>query len=445
MSKSTRLLTATYILSYVAASAPEVVTTDRIAAQVDEHPTRVRQIVAGLVKAGLLVASRGAAGGVSLKKAASEITLFDIQRAVQDGSLLALHLVEPKSEWAGKSQVHLVFENLRDELESRIQSYLEEHTLDQTYAPIIVPFSPGGTSDILARALGEHLGSGLGAPALVEHVPDRAKRRSAGHPAAAAHGPSLSIMTNSGVLSAALSQPDRDPAEIFVPVTLLAESEMILAVSASSRWTSVSALTTAAKAATLLDKPPLRFASVGDGSVSHLCGELFQRAAGLVLQHRPYEGAQPAVQALIAGEVDLYFGTPPTFLPHLRAGTVRALATTAPSLTSHKSEAILELPCMADSHPGFEVVGWQGVFAPAGTGAKALARLHDRVVEVMARPEVKRRLARQGFQLVTCSPQELADRIRTEVALWRDRLQSAGIEPHAAAPPTNSRAKSAEP
>ena len=221
---------------------------------------------------------------------------------------------------------------------------------------------------------------------------------------------------------------------------------MILAVSASSRWTTVSALAKAAKAAKVRGKSLLRFASVGDGSVSHLCGELFQRAAGLVLQHRPYEGAQPAVQALIAGEVDLYFGTPPTFLPHLRAGSVRALATTAPSATSlQKSESMPELPRMADSYPGFEVMGWQGVFAPAGTGTKAVARLHERVVEVMARPEVKRRLARQGFQLTTCSPQDLAERIKTEVALWRERLQSVGIELHAAARTTNSRAKSAEP
>ena len=103
MSKSTRLLTATYILSYVAANAPEVLTTEKIAAQVDEHPTRVRQIVAALVKAGILAASRGAAGGVSLKKPAPEITLYDIQRAVQDGSLLALNLFTPKSEWAARA------------------------------------------------------------------------------------------------------------------------------------------------------------------------------------------------------------------------------------------------------------------------------------------------------------------------------------------------------
>jgi len=431
MSKSTRLLTATYILSYVAANAPEVVTTDRIAAQVDEHPARVRQIVAGLVKAGLLVGSRGASGGVSLKKAPAEITLFDIQRAVQYGSLLALHLVEPKSEWAGMSQVHLVFENLRDELESRIRSYLEEHTLDQTYTPIIVPFSPGGTSDILARALGEHLGSGLGAPALVEHVASRRKRAGteSSRQHATAAGAGLSIMTNSGVLAAALADPKTDPTEIFVPVTLLAESEMILAVSAASRSTSVSALIKAAKAATAAHKPPLRYASVGRGSVSHLCGELLQRAAGVVLQHQAYEGAQPAVRALIAGEVDLYFGTPPTFLPHVRAGSVRALATTAPaSAALQKADALAELPRMAGSYPGFEVTGWQGVFAPPGTGPKAVARLHDRVVEVMSRPDVRRRLARQGFHLTTCSSRDLVSRIKAEVAQWRLRLMDAGIE-----------------
>jgi len=422
MSKSTRLLTATYILSYVAANA-EVVTTERIAEQVDEHPTRVRQIVAALVKAGLLSASRGATGGVSLKRPAAEISLRDVQEAVQDSSLLAFHLFEPKSEWAGKSRVHLVFENLRAELESRIQAYLAEHTLDQTYAPIIVPFSPGGTTDMLARALGEHLGPGLGAPVLVEHLPKRQR----GAPAALrphvtqAHlgGTTLSIMTNSGVISAALADPALDPLRSFVPVALLAESEMILAVSAGSRWRTVTALARSARAR----RARLRFASVGRGSVSHLAGELFQRAAGIELEHVAFEGAQPAVQALIAGDVDLYFGTPPTFLPHVRSGVVRALATTA----LHKAEVFPDLPRMADTYPGFEIEGWQAVFAPPGTSASVVAQLHERVTAVMALPEVRRRLTRQGFRLASSTPEQLAQRVREEVAHWRKLVTGRGI------------------
>lgn len=417
MSKSTRLLTATYILSYVAANAPEVVTTERIATQVDEHPTRVRQIVAALVKAGLLAAARGASGGVSLKRPAAQITLHDIQQAVQDGSLLALHLFEPSSEWAGKSSVHLMFENLRDELEKRIRDYLDEHTLDQTYAPIVVPFSPGGTTDILARTLGEHLGAGLGAPVMVEHRRDAdahtTHARLAGRP--------LTIMTNSGVLSAALAPGGADRQDAPVPVTLLAESEMVLAVGAGSRWTDVEGLARSARASRAR---PLRYASVGHGSVSHLCGALFGKAARAVLEHRVYDGAQPAVQALIDGEVELYFGTPPTFLPHVRAGNVRLLATTAPQ----GSEAVPELPRMADRYPGFEVVGWQGVFAPVGTPRPEIERLHRRIAQVMERPEVRKRLARQGFRVATCTPGQFSERIEAEVAGWRGKLEASGIE-----------------
>ena len=425
MSKSTRLLTATYILSYVAANAPEVVTTERIAEQVDEHPTRVRQIVAALVKAGLLSASRGAAGGVSLRRSASEISLRDVQEAVQDSSLLAFHLFEPNSEWAGKSRVHLVFENLRAELEARIHAYLAEHTLDQTYAPIIVPFSPGGTTDMLARALGEHLGSGLGAPVLVEHVPRR--RRAAPAPVrphmtqAQLDGRTLAIMTNSGVLSAALADPGIDPTKAFVPVTLLAESEMILAINARSRWVGLKSLVKAARS-----RPGrLKVASVGRGSVSHLSGALFERAAGIELTHVAFEGAQPAVRALMAGEVDLYFGTPPTFLPHVRSGALRALATTA----ALRADVFPELPRMADLYPGFVVEGWHGVFAPAGTGAGEVQRLHDRVVEVMALPEVRRRLARQGFRIATSTPEQLHARISAEVARWRELITLTGLRP----------------
>jgi Rrf2 family protein len=425
MSKSTRLLTATYILSYVAANSPEVVTTERIAEQVDEHPTRVRQIVAALVRHGMLSTSRGAAGGVSLKRPAAEISLRDVQEAVHDSSLLSFHLFEPKSEWAGMSRVHLVFENLRGELENRIHSYLAEHTLDQTYTPIIVPFSPGGTTDILARTLGEHLGPGLGAPVLIEHLPQR-NRRNAGAglrahvTQAKVGGTTLSIMTNSGVLTAALADPKSDPTGVFVPVSLLAESEMILAVNAKSRWSSVPKLAKAARS-----KPGrLKFASVGNGSVSHLAGELFMRVAGIELAHRSYEGAQPAVQALIGGEVDCYFGTPPTFLPHVRSGMIRPLATTA----LHKADVLPDLPRMADFYPGFEMVGWQGVFAPPGTSHAEVKKLHKRVAAAMALPEVKKRLARQGFRLATSTPEQLAARIATEVAHWRALVAASGID-----------------
>ncbi len=421
MSKSTRLLTATYILSYVAANAPEVVTTERIAEQVDEHPTRVRQIVAALVKASLLSASRGAAGGVSLRRPASEISLRDVQEAVQDSSLLAFHLFEPCSEWAGKSRVHLVFENLRAELESRIQAYLAEHTLDQTYAPIIVPFSPGGTTDILARALGEHLGTELGAPVLVEHRP-KGRRASALRPhmtQTQVGSRTLSIMTNSGVLSAALADPTIDPVKAFVPVALLAESEMILAVNARSRWKSVKDLANWART-----RPgKLRYASVGRGSVSHLAGTLFERAAGITLEHVAFDGAQPAAQALMAGDVDLYFGTPPTFLPHVRSGALRALVTTA----AHRAEVFPDLPRMADTYPGFDVEGWQGVFAPTGTAAAEVTRLHERVMNVMALPEVRRRLTRQGFRLAASTPEALVARINAEVTRWRDLVALTGL------------------
>lgn len=419
MSKSTRLLTATYILSYVAARAPEVVTTEHIAEQVDEHPTRVRQIVAALVKSGLLSATRGAAGGVSLARPATEISLHDIQTAVQDGSLLALHLFEPKSEWAGKSSVHLVFENLRDELQQRIDSYLGQHTLDQTYTPIVVPFSAGGTTDILAHTLSEHLGPELGAPALVERSAGQRRAAAAASDTLRPHmtraevgGSTLYVMTVSGVIAEALGGQASTTA--FEPVTLLAESEMVLAVSASSKAHSVADLVRLARTAAARGKH-LRFASVGEQSVSHLSAELFCRAAGVALEHVVFSGAQPAVQALMAGEVDLYFGTPPTFLPHLRSGQLRALATTA----AQRAAALPDLPRMSDTYPGFDVVGWHAVFAPAGTPPAAIKRLRARIVEVMSLADVKSRLHRQGFKLVVSTPAELAARVEQDIARWR--------------------------
>jgi len=168
----------------------------------------------------------------------------------------------------------------------------------------------------------------------------------------------------------------------------------------------------------------LRYASVGHGSVSHLSGALFERVAGLRLDHRPYGGARPAVQALIDGQVDLYFGTPPTFLPFARAGGVRLLATTA----LRKPEAFPDLPRMADIYPGFEVSGWQGVFGPPGLAPAKTEMLHDQIVAIMSRPDVRKRLVRQGFRIATSTPEELAERIENEVSRWRDKLAESGID-----------------
>jgi tripartite-type tricarboxylate transporter receptor subunit TctC len=436
MPKSTKLVTATYIMSYVAASSPDLVTTDRIARKVDEHPTRVRQIVAGLVKHGLLSATRGASGGVTLARPAAEITLRDITAAVHDASLLGFHVRDPHSEWAGKSKVHPLFENLRAELDGYINAYLARNTLDQTYTPIIVPFAPGGTTDLLARTLAEHLGVALGEPVRVEHKPQRAGAINPQHfTHATVNGRTLLVMTNSGVLSATLADPKADPVSTFVPVTLLAESEMILAVRSASRIRSVADLVRAAKA-----RPgTLTFASVGYGSVSHLAMELFRRAAGIDVAHVPYEGAAPAVAALIAGKVAAYFGTPPTFLPHVTSERLRALATTA----LEKADVLPELPRVADTYPGFEITGWQGVFAPPGTSRAEVSRLNAQIVRVFSQPAVKAKLRKAGFRVATSTPPELAERIVAEVAKWRMLVSAANIEiapgkPHARAKRTTA-------
>jgi tripartite-type tricarboxylate transporter receptor subunit TctC len=162
---------------------------------------------------------------------------------------------------------------------------------------------------------------------------------------------------------------------------------------------------------------------VGHHSVSHLSAELLQRAADIRLEHVALDGAQPAVQALMAGGVDLYFGTPPTFLPHIRSGKVRALATTA--AVSHRGAALPDLPRMADTFPGFEVIGWHAVFAPAGTTPAQVKKLRARIVEVMSLAEVKSRLLRQGFRLATSTPEELAARVQADIAQWRGLLQTS--------------------
>lgn len=420
MSKSTKLVTATYILSYVAACDPEVVTTERIAEKVDDHPTRVRQIVSSLVKRGLLHATRGGRGGVQLARPAAQITMRDIQEAVQDQSLLSFHLRDPVSEWAGKSQVHSLFLGLQAELDQRIRQYLDEHTLDQTYTPLIVPFAPGGTTDVLARTLGEALNPGRKDPVLVEYRPaGSAGPLGALGTAAQMGGRTLVIATNSSVVAAALAPGGEARLAAYVPVAQLTTTELILAVRANEPPETLDALLRTAA----LRRGSVKYASVGPGSMSHLAAEWLQHESGTRMKHVPFAGAQPAVNALLAGKVSFYFGTPPTILPHVQAGSLKALATTG----RKRSALLADTPTVMERFPGFEVTGWQGVFAPATTPARGIRQLGGDIGAALKQPQVRSRLRRQGFTISESTPKEFAAAVTHEVALWRERIEALGI------------------
>ena len=421
MSKSTKLVTASYIMSYVAACDPQVVTTDRIAEKINDHPTRVRQLVSALVKRNLLVATRGGRGGVQLSRPATEITLRDIQEAVQDQSLLAFHVPEVTSEWADKCNVHTVFENLHAELDLHIQRYLADRTLDQTYTPLIVPFAPGGTSDVLARMLGEALNPGRKQPVLIEYRPAGPVSPLIDIGTSAKMGDlALVIATNSGIVAAALAPGGEERLAAFAPVAQLTTTEMILVVRSDAPFQTLEAMLDAAR-----KKPKsIKFASVGPGSLSHLAAEWLQRESGTRMAHQPYAGAQPAVNALLSGKVAFYFGTPPTVLPYLHNGTLKALASSG----RRRSTLLTNTPTLTEFFPGFAFTGWQGVFAPSATSPRDLKKLREQIAATLKQPQIRSTLRRQGFTISETTPQEFAASVTDEIETWRERIQALKIK-----------------
>jgi tripartite-type tricarboxylate transporter receptor subunit TctC/DNA-binding IscR family transcriptional regulator len=421
MSKSTKLVTATYILSYIAACGPEVVTTDRIADEIDDHPTRVRQLVSSLVKHGLLVAHRGGRGGVQLARGADQITLRDVQEAVQDQSLLSFYVPDPISKWAGKCNVHTLFEDLHSELNAHIRRYLEHHRLDQTYTPLIVPFAPGGTSDVLARMLSDALNPGRKRPILIEYRP-AGPVNPLGEIGTHAQlsGQALVIATNSGIVSAALAPGGAERLAQFVPVAQLTTTEMILAVRSDAKTDSLESLIAAAR-----KKPgTVQYASVGPGSMSHLGTEWLQRAAGVRFKHHAFAGAAPAVAGLLAGKVAFYFGTPPTILPYLHSGRLAALATTG----RRRSTLLTNTPTLAESFEGLEFTGWQGVFAPSTTPQAEIKRMREQIAKALKQPQARAQLRRQGFTVSEATPAEFEKTVAQEIATWRARIEEFRIK-----------------
>ena len=286
----------------------------------------------------------------------------------------------------------------------------------------IVPFAAGaGINDIMARLVGQHLGAGLGQPVVIEN---RAGAGGiAGTEAAAKAAPDgyTFLMTNvSLVTSAYLYKLSYDPQKDFVPVTLVATSPLILVVNPSVPASSVQELVAFAKA----NPGELTFGSGGVGSTPHLSVELFKSAAGFDALHVPYKGGAPALNDLIAGQLSFMIENVPGTMPFVKAGKLRALAITS----AERSPLVPSLPTMAESGvPGYEVLGWQGLFAVAGTSREIVARLQAEVAKVLRMPEVRDRLAALGAEPVGSAPDEFAAFVRDEHARWSRVIREKGI------------------
>ena len=289
---------------------------------------------------------------------------------------------------------------------------------------IIVAYPAGGANDIVARAIGQELTQELGQPMVIENKSGAAGI--IGADAAAKSPPDgYTLFMAAGAHTLAPSLHKSLPYDIvrdFQPVSLAALGTYLLVVHPSVPANSVKELIELAKS-----KPgSLNFASSGAGAPPHLAGVLFQKLAGVELNHVPYRGDTPAIADMIAGHVQLGFMSIQPLMPQVKAGTLRALAITS----GKRSAAMPELPTIAESGlPGYDIGTWWGLLAPAKTPRPIVDRIAAAMRKVTAIPSVKERFAAGGIAAQSNLPDEFAAMIKSEVVCYRELASAAGVQP----------------
>ena len=289
---------------------------------------------------------------------------------------------------------------------------------------LIVAFPPGGTSDVVARALAQKLNESFGQPVLVENRPGAGGNLGAELVAKApADGYTLLICTPAELaINASLySKMPYDPVKDFTPVTLATSAPLILVVHPALPVKTVRELNALAKS-----RPrELNFGSAGSGSSPHMAMELLREMAGIQINHIPYKGTAPAITDLHGGHIQAFFSGMPPALPQVRAGRLRALAVT----TAKRSPLMPDLSTMIESGlRGFVIDNWQGVLLPANTPRDIVTRLNSEIVRILALPDIKQRLSEQGAEPAGTTPEQFAAYIQSEIGKYADIIRKSGAK-----------------
>jgi tripartite-type tricarboxylate transporter receptor subunit TctC len=288
-----------------------------------------------------------------------------------------------------------------------------------------VPYPAGGGTDIVGRVLSQKLHESLGQPLVIDNRGGAGGTIGTALAAKSApDGYTLLLVPTSHVINPSIyAKLPYDTEKDFAPITMVASAAILMAVNPSVPAETVRGFVEAAKASpqALAD-----YGSAGAGTVFHLTGELFKQLTGLPLQHVPYRGGGPTVTALLAGDIPLAFETMLALQPHVRAGTLRALAITSP----RHSATMPEIATTAEAgFPALVADNSYGLFAPTGTPAQILARLHEATIAALALPDVRDRLREQGAEVVGNSPAELAAYVAAEIPKWAALARRAGVKP----------------
>jgi tripartite-type tricarboxylate transporter receptor subunit TctC len=294
---------------------------------------------------------------------------------------------------------------------------------------IVVPFAPGGTTDILARALAPELSRAFGQQFIIDNKPGAGGNVGAAEVARAPNDGYTFLMGTvgtHGINVSLYSKMPYDPVKDFAPVTLVAGVPNVLvmnpAKAAEYRIETVPDLIRFAKA----NPGKLNMASSGNGTSIHLSGELFKTLTGTYMVHFPYRGSGPAVTDLLGGQMDLMFDNLPSSMPHIKAGKLKALAVTSAA----RSEALPEIPTIAEAGPvkGYEASSWFGLLAPAGTPADIVSRVQQETAKALANPAIKERLQSQGAIPSGNTPAEFARLIDSEIRKWAAVVKASGAK-----------------
>jgi tripartite-type tricarboxylate transporter receptor subunit TctC len=290
---------------------------------------------------------------------------------------------------------------------------------------LMVPFPPGGSTDIVARIVAQKLGTQLGQQLVIENRGGAGGTLGTAVVAKApADGYTLVVGTTSThvVAPAVYQKLDYDPVKDFAPISLMAVTPYLLVVNPSVPANTVKDLVA------LMKQQPgkMNYASAGVGSTTHLAMEMLKGASGTYALHIPYNGNGPAGTAVVAGQVEILFGSLPALLPHAKSGRVRALAVGTPM----RSASLAEVPTVAESgYPGFDASLWLALMAPAGTPAPVIERLNREIIIAVSSKDTAETLDKNGAEPITSTPAQLAAMIRDGVAKYAKVVKDANIKP----------------
>jgi len=287
----------------------------------------------------------------------------------------------------------------------------------------IMPYSPGGSSEILARPIALELTKNLGQPVVIDYKPGGGTTIGADFIAKSApDGYTLIMLLNAHAINASLvPKLPYDTVKDFASITLAATQPLVVEVNAQSPIQTLQDLIAAARA----NPGKLNYGSAGPGNTSHLGVEYFSAVVGTKFTHVPYKGSGPMIIGLLGREVDLSFDSLSSSLPQIQAGKFRALAVSTPQ----RSHVLPQIPTIAEAGvPGFDVSVWYGIFAAAGTPAAIVQKLNAEFIKAMNAPDAKKAIEGAGYQIVGSTPEQLDAHVKAEIARWSKVVKDSGAK-----------------